>query len=51
MPPSASFDPPTTATIREEPPALSPLVAVDGTDMPSEPPTRMDGESDIAADG
>ena len=51
FPPSASSDPSVAATIREEPPALSPLAAVDGTDMPSEPLTRTDGESDVAADG
>ena len=33
-PPSASSDPSAVATIREEPPALSPLVVVDVTDMP-----------------
>ena len=33
-PPSASFDLPATATIREEPPTKSPLAAVDGIDIP-----------------
>ena len=50
-PPSASSDPSFAATIREEPLASSPLAVVDGTDMPSEPPTIIDGESDVAADG
>ena len=50
-PPSASSDPSDAATIREEPSALSPLAAIDGTDMPREPPAIMDGESDVAADG
>ena len=48
---SASSDPPSAATIREEPPASSPLVAVVGTYMPPEPLARTDGESDVAADG
>ena len=50
-PPSAPSDPPSAATIREEPPDSSPLAAVDGTDMPPEPPTRTDGKSSDAADG
>ena len=50
-PPSAPSDPPSTATIKEEPPASSPLAAIDGTDMPPEPPARTDGESNEAADG
>ena len=50
-PPSASSDPLSATNIREEPPASSPLATIDGTDMPSEPPARTDGESDVAADG
>ena len=48
---SASSDPLAAATNREEPSTSSPLVVVDGTDMPPEPPDRTDGESDVAADG
>ena len=50
-PPSASSDLPAAATIREEPPAKSPLVAVDGIDIPSERLARADEESNIAAEG
>ena len=52
-PPSDSSDPSVaaTATIGEEPPTSSLIAAVDGTDMPLEPPVRMDGEPDVAVDG
>ena len=50
-PPSASSDLPAAATIREEPPAKSPLAAVDEIDIPSEPPARADEESNVAAEG
>ena len=48
---SASFDLPAAATIREEPPAKTPLVAFDGIDIPPEPLARADEESNVAADG
>ena len=50
-PPSASSDLPVAATIREEPLAKSPLAAVDLIDIPSEPPTRSDEESNVADEG
>ena len=49
--PSASSDPPAVATIVEEPPASSSLASVDGTDMPLEPPIRMDGNPNVGIDG
>ena len=50
MPPSAFFDLRAAATIREEP-AKSPLASIDGIDILSEPPSRADEESNIAAEG
>ena len=50
IPPKYFVRPPAAATIREEPPAFSPLAVVDGTDMPPEPPARTYGESNVAAD-
>ena len=50
-PPSASSDPPAATNVWEELPSLSPLTAVDGTDMPPEPLAKTEGESDIADDG
>ena len=50
-PPSASSDPSAAPNVREELPALSPLTTVDGTEVPSESPARLEGEFDILADG
>ena len=50
-PSSASFDLPSTAAIREEPPAKSPLAADDGIDIPLEPLTKGDEESNVVAEG
>ena len=50
-PPSVSSDLLAAATIREEPPAKSPLAAVDGINIPSEPPARADEESNVVAEG
>ena len=49
--PSASSNPPAAATVREEPPALSPLAAIEVIDIPSEPSDRANDESNIAAEG
>ena len=49
-PPSASSDLPAATTIREEPPAKSPLAAVDGIDILLEFPARADEESNVAAE-
>ena len=48
---SASSDLPASSTVREEPPTLSPLAAVNGMDNPPEPPARADDESNVAAKG
>ena len=50
-PPSVSSNPPAVAAIREEPSAKSPSVAGDGIDIPLEPPTIVDEESHVAAEG
>ena len=50
-PPSASSDPPASTTIREEPPALSPLATIDGIDIPPEPSNKAEDESNVAAEG
>ena len=50
-PPSASSDLPASSTVREEPPTLSPLAAVDGIDIPPEPLARADDESNVAVEG
>ena len=47
----ASPDLPAAATIREEPPAKSPLAVVDGIDIPPELPAIKDEESNVAAEG
>ena len=49
--PSASSNPPAAATVREQPPDLSPLAAVNVIDIPSEPSDRANEESNIAAEG
>ena len=48
-PPSASSDLPTSTTVREELLALSPLAAVDGIDIPSEPLAKADDKSNVGA--
>ena len=50
-PPSASFNLPAIAAIREKPKAKSPSAAGDGIDNPPEPPARADEESNVAAEG
>ena len=50
-PPSASSDLPAATTIREEPQDKSPSTAIDGIDIPPEPPTRADEESNVAYEG
>ena len=50
-PPSASSDLLASTIVREEPPALSPLAAINGIDIPSEPPARADDESNVAVEG
>ena len=42
-PPRASSDPPGATIVREEPPASSPLVAVNGIDTLSEPSDEAEG--------
>ena len=51
LPPSASSKLPDSTIVREEPPALSPLAAIDGIDIPPKPPVRADDKSNVAAEG
>ena len=51
MAPSDFSDLPAATTMREEPSALSPLAAIDGMDISSEPPARADDEPNVAAEG
>ena len=48
---SASSDLPVATTIKEEPPAKSPLVGADGIDIPPKPPTKADEEPNVAPEG
>ena len=50
-PPSASFDLPAAATIKEEPSAKSLSAIDDGIDIPLEPPARADEESNVSVEG
>ena len=49
--PSTSSDLPPAITIREDPPAKSPLASVDGIDILLEPLARADEESNVVAEG